>query len=507
MRWVRRFSRLFQTVRHLRFTQIYHRVYRVKPVVFDHAPPALRAVSGHWVSSIARQNAQTGPCTFRFLNEERRIETWNDPGIPKLWLYNLHYQECPTAELIALWIDGNPPVAAGNGWEPYPSSLRICNWIKWWLAGNECGEGALRSLAMQVRYLEQNIEYHLLGNHLLANGKALIFAGTFFNGPEAERWRTKGLSILDHEMCEQVLADGGHYERSPMYHSILLEDMLDLINLAGAFPGMLPEWKPLAGRMLKWLEQMCHPDGDIAFFNDAAFGIAPKLESQIGYARRLNVAAFGPGLADSGYIRLENEKAVLLFDAALIGPDYQPGHGHADTLCFELSVGGNRCIVNSGTSTYEKNQERHRQRGTSAHNTLAVDGLNSSDVWSAFRVGRRARVFGVATDGHTYAEASHDGYAYLRDSVIHTRRIELLEHEVRITDTLRAKGRGAHSVMLYFHLNPNSETQINLDSMLSRRQVCEPWFPEFNVAIPSRTVIGHWVGSFPVKFITSIPLQ
>src|SRR5262249_6854070 len=137
-------------------------------------------------------------------------------------------------DLIKRWIAENPP-GAGNGWEPYPISLRVVNWIAWSLAGGKLDEVACDSLATQVRVLGASLEYHLLGNHLLANAKALVFAGCYFTGPEAEAWLTAGLSLLQRELAEQILADGGHFERSPMYHAIILEDVLDLVQLARIF--------------------------------------------------------------------------------------------------------------------------------------------------------------------------------------------------------------------------------------------------------------------------------
>ena len=110
-------------------------------------------------------------------------------------------------------------------------SLRIVNWIKWALAGNLLAANTIHSLALQARYLARRSEYHLLGNHLLANAKALVFAGLFFAGEEADAWLAQGLQILAAELPEQILADGGHFERSPMYHCLVLEDLLDLCNL------------------------------------------------------------------------------------------------------------------------------------------------------------------------------------------------------------------------------------------------------------------------------------
>src|SRR5262249_16951821 len=148
--------------------------------------------------------------TFRFLNHESRVEAaadWNDPAQEKLWLYNLHYFDDLNAdnaaerkgrheELLQRWIAENPP-ATGHGWDPYPTSLRIVNWIKWFLVGNRPPAGTLKSLASQATWLRNRLEYHLLGNHLLANSKALIFAGTFFEGTAPDGWRSKGSPLFD----------------------------------------------------------------------------------------------------------------------------------------------------------------------------------------------------------------------------------------------------------------------------------------------------------------------
>ena len=67
------------------------------------------------------------------------------------------------------------------------------------------------------------------------------FGGACFNGSEANGWLHKGLDILAEQLAEQILSDGGHFERSPMYHAIILEDMLDVLNLAKALPDRFVE--------------------------------------------------------------------------------------------------------------------------------------------------------------------------------------------------------------------------------------------------------------------------
>ena len=146
---------------------------------------------------------------------------------------------------------------------------------------------------------------------------------------------------------------------------------------------------------------MTHPDGRIAFFNDAAFAIACEPEALEAYANRLELAPISSpqtaltALTESGYLRLQLGSALALLDVAAIGPDYLPGHAHADTLSFELSLFGQRVLVNSGTSCYGISQERQRQRSTAAHNTVVIDAVDSSEVWSGFRVARRAKPMGL----------------------------------------------------------------------------------------------------------------
>src|SRR5690606_13087772 len=129
---------------------------------------------------------------------------------------------------------------------------------------NALKSAAVHSLAMQARYLRRRLEIHLLGNHLWANAKALVFAGAFFTGDESAGWLHKGAALIGRELDEQILPDGGHFERSPMYHAIVLEDVLDLLQLDRAFPRVLPaalvaRLRGVVGPMLRWLRVMTHP--------------------------------------------------------------------------------------------------------------------------------------------------------------------------------------------------------------------------------------------------------
>lgn len=420
---------------------------------------------------------------FRFLNEEHRLASaadWNNSSWPRLWLYNLHYFDDLNAleaearaawheALIARWIAENPP-PAGPGWEPYCLSLRIVNWCRFAWRGGRLDAAAVQSLAVQVRALADQLEIHLLGNHLWTNAKALVFAGLFFDGAEAEGWLRLGLRYLRRELGEQVLADGGHFERTPMYHNIIAADVLELLEAIRLVPDRVPAKVEAALRrravvMLRWTAAMAHPDGEPSFFNDSAFGVAPHLRALTGYAEALGLSAPEVGgdslieLPHSGYVRARLGPAVLLADVGEVGPDYLPGHAHADTLSCELALDGHRLLVNTGVSTYETNAERLAQRGTAAHNTVVVDGQDSSEVWSSFRVARRARIVERSVEqqsGVVKIRAVHDGYLRLPGRVTHRRRWRLEPTRLLIEDILAGQPQRA---VAFWHFHPGADVR------------------------------------------------
>lgn len=473
---------LFNTVKYLKYSQIWHRIRRsiVTPKLDLSSSPSISTQIVGLCHCIQRPQSMQNANEFTFLNSIACIadkKDWNF-NHDKLWLYNLHYFDDLNAtnaaqrtdwhhNFIQKWIDENPP-GIGNGWEPYPSSLRIVNWIKWSLLGGQLKPEWMHSLVIQIRFLTQNIEYHLLGNHLFTNAKTLMFAGLLFKGKEADKWYQTGLNILNNELPEQVLEDGGNFELSPMYHAIFLEDLLDLVNIHRVYGKKIPrDIERKISSMFAWLQTMCHPDGGISFFNDATIGIAPTLDELKHYATRLKLPHnndTATHLKNSGYIRVEKENLVALLDVASIGSDYIPGHAHADTLSFEASWFGKRVVVNSGISCYGNSQERLRQRSTASHNTVVVNGENSSEVWSGFRVARRAKPFNLIiedTDDTINIACSHDGYNRLNSGLIHAREWHIGDNELIINDKITGKFDEAKA---YFHFHPSVKINLNKDN-------------------------------------------
>ncbi|MGR5220958.1 heparinase II/III family protein [Vibrio parahaemolyticus] len=523
-------SKLYHTLKFLKPIQLTNRLTRkLFKVKFKGPFTLLNDTSTEWQPFSVLPSCYQGGGQFKFLNVVDTVSDWNDDTKAKLWLYNLHYfddlnqlgsQERTDihTDLIDTWIAQNPPMM-GNGWEPYTISLRCVNWIKWFLSGNDPKPEWLSSLSLQVQALEQQLEYHLLGNHLFANAKALVFAGCFFKGDIASAWLKRGLEILEKEVSEQILSDGGNFELTPMYHNTILADMLDLYQLSLVYPNFIPQrvktyWCETIGKMFKWAELMQHPDGDVSFFNDSAIGIAPKLAVLQQYAKHLNLPicsiineAKVSYLEPSGYVVLKDQTNKLIIDAAKVGPDYIPGHAHADTLSFELSIDNERVFVNSGTSVYGSGSERHRQRKTEAHNTVVVDSQDSSEVWSGFRVARRAypsKPIIIESESGTTVECSHDGYMRLPGKVTHTRTWQLEQDELLIHD--RLSGAFSHA-QAHYHLHPNirvenpnhdgqvilhlpSGAQYNVRAKGADITVQDTtWHPEFGLSIANKKLV------------------
>lgn len=356
-----------------------------------------------------------GALGFELIHRSHRFRNeidWNELGKGPLWAFHLHqfdYARDPRLSpktrwrLIDHWIEH---CHDGAGWAPHPISLRILSWGKLLLTPGALElspEQAARmqtSMAHQVETLTGALEIRLQANHLFSNILSVVFAGLMFEGERADSWLSLE-SNLRRQIAIQIQRDGSHIEGSPMYHALLLENLLDLLNLARAVGSrasdrLMASLSDAASRMLGAHRVWTHPDAQIALLGDAAFDIAHPPAALEAYAGSLGIAPVGPAvegaLEDAGVFRMVSGDLVLIATASAPTPAYQPGHAHCDALSFELSIGKERVITDTGVTEYILGALRDISRETASHATLKIDDSEQSEIWAAHRVGGRCRV-------------------------------------------------------------------------------------------------------------------
>jgi hypothetical protein len=197
--------------------------------------------------------------------------------------------------------------------------------------------------------------------------------------------------------------------------------------------------------------------------------------------------AFGPqqlpvrcAFREAGYYvlgdRFETREEVrLVFDAGPLGYRSIAAHGHADALSFTLSVSGLRLLIDPGTFSYHTQRAwRDYFRGTSAHNTVRLDGLDQSKsggnfLWLAHA---RARVVAFSsTPDSDCIVAEHDGYERLKDPALHRRELRFDKRSSALTIIDELICDGPHDVEMFWHFAEECKLEL-IDGRISIRRGC-----------------------------------
>lgn len=459
-------KRLYHTLKHLKFTQVFHQIiYRlIKPkrvavlregtfaqVYLDDFPKkqkSLRISDDIW--------------TFNFLNLEQSFAQgsldWSYGDYGMLWTYNLNYFDWlhQTSLLKEQGIEtlrqfySNPAKKNPIILHPYPTSLRIINTAKFISKWNITEDWLYHELVSDIKFLSGRLEYHLLANHLLENAFALYIGGLI---TKQNKLTEKGKKLLLRELKEQVLSDGMHYERSPMYHLIILERLLDALNFAKATGDDLESTlKSYAVRMTGLAMNWDDLDR-IPMMQDSAYDIALSATEVLRYSTSLlgeDYPSRSNDLKDSGYRKLNNGNFSLFANVGSIGPSYQPAHAHSDELSFELFYSRTPIIVDTGVSTYEKDEIRSNERSSFSHNCVSLNNENLSDVWAGFRVGKRAIVESHSSSDFIQATCAADKIMISRNFEIIFDGL-VIKDRIETNEELSAKG--------CLHLHPDVELE------------------------------------------------
>lgn len=457
---------------------------------------------------------------------------WRLPGDDPettMWRINLHYMEFLEAvddaalmTVVEDWIDNNPLAARearACGWWPYNLSIRTVVWMQQIARrrarlDDRFRRKAATSLVQQLRFLERHLETDLRGNHLVRNLKALLWGAAFFTGAEAERWRRRGLALLEAELAHQILADGCHYERSPSYHCQVFGDLLEIVTVLD--PGPRRErLREILNRMAVACVAFTHPDGQVALFNDSGLQMAYRpallLAAQAAAGGQLAACGDGPfALPDAGYYGLRAGDTYLIVDCGPVGPDELIGHAHGDVLSFEWSVAGRRMIVDQGTFQYAAGPCRDTSRNTASHNTVTIDGAEQCDFFDAHRCGRRPRVTVLQhrpTAAGFVLEGTHDGFAHLPHRPRHVRLLTATPDRLEIRDRIESSGSNTAEAGLLLHPDcrvtiaagratvATETTTVMIESSAAITAESAEWFPELHASRPTTRLRMTFAGA------------
>ncbi|WP_166035438.1 heparinase II/III family protein [Halorussus pelagicus] len=382
-------------------------------------------------------------------------------SFPRLWKLKLDAFE-PTswvtlglpdseeaAEALDMWIDswlasnriGDREGYLRRAWAPYAVSLRIVNWCRYcaWKGTEAVDEALVRATYKNALFLSNHVEWDVDGNHLVENGAALVVAGIFFEEHD-QNWLEAGLDVLETVAQTQFCEDGCHFERSPMYHILVLTRLLTVLDLLSETGHSWPtELEEIASAATGFLSTIRPPDGRIPLLNDSVFGEALKLDSCLRYAESVGVTGEEPRstLDGSGYCWLGAGKNRLLLDCGAPGPSHLLAHAHNDALSVLAWVDGDRVLTDTGCFDYKPGKRRTAARSVEGHNTVQVGEKEPADIGHRFLMAHRVEPESTYVDGSV---AAVDGRYRAESGYRHRRRVYyadswwLVEDEVTGTD-------------------------------------------------------------------------
>lgn len=444
-------NRYFYTVIHIKLVQLIYQIwYRLKrkwlnvKMYNSYINNSIHFLNFHLTRDlILSENKYLGQNQFSFIgisyDFKNKID-WNYTIEGKLWNYNLQYfdylldNSIDLFERVRLLKNFNSQLLSGFiKPEPYPVSLRLLNTLIFISENNINDEEIFLGIKKQFDFLNNNLEYHLLANHLLEN----FISGFIIScSLRSDKLKKRYKKLLKKELETQVLNDGAHYECSPMYHSIIMSKLMITLEVARSDKdsNFILFLENKIRIMAGWILQFSFPDGTWALMNDAAENIAPNTNHLLKILTRLGLEPKIDLLNASGYKKILGDDWQCLIKIGNIKPSYQPGHTHSDMLSFCLwHKKYGQVIVDPGISTYNNTSQRHNERSTAAHNTVSIGKQNQSDVWGAFRIGKRGFCNLVEDSiGNLVAEV-HSHYS----KKVHLRKFTYSQNCLTISDEIK----------------------------------------------------------------------
>ena len=392
-----------------------------------------------------------------------------------MWCYNLNYFDFLNQEIINFELEKSIIFEWNKGfyksknivWDPYPVSMRIVNLIKWFSVNHSKLKVNEQNIILSLikrndLFLRNNIEFQIGGNHLLENYISLLISSIFFN--TSNKIKIDFMN-LNNEIANQFLGDSFHFERSIMYHNLLVEKLLDVISiirkveLSNDIVNQFNILKQNISKMLVVTKNFSFPEFIYPSFNDVIRNKYKRVPKILKYAKNLNFSSTEKkdclNFQDSGYIKYKFENLVFIYDYGDTAPKHIPGHGHCDCFSFEFFHKNTPLLVNTGTSTYDYGDRRLSERSSSSHNTLSFENKNQDEIWSRFRIARQHKVDYFDLYEFDKGNLSMKGMLTNYDkSYKHIRKVNIKKQFIDIIDEFESSKKGIlPKINLHFHPN------------------------------------------------------
>lgn len=392
-------------------------------------------------------------------------------------------------------------------------------------AGCRLREQWLRSIYQHCHFINGYwSRYSSANNHLIGEAAGLLIASiTWPYWKYSNNWREHAYKILLEESLKQNCKDGVNREQAISYQQFVL-DFLLMAGLAARAEGrdFPPEYWKIIERMLEFIAAVMDVNGNVPMIGDADDGyvisfaannnfcpyrsllstgsflfnrpdfllIAGEVDDKTSWllgetSKKLEVdqkritIPVKKAFPDGGYYIIgskfnEPDEIRCTVDCGPLGYLSIAAHGHADALSFTLSVGGREILVDPGTYAYHTKKEwRDYFRGTSAHNTVRVDGLDQSESGGNFMWLRKAKTIceeWVDETGVQRIRARHNGYERLIDPVSHEREIRFEAGSQRIIVEDLIECADTHSIERAWHFSEDCEVVIDGTQLRVRNQ-------------------------------------
>ena len=316
------------------------------------------------------------------------------------------------------------------------------------------------NLMKQIRHLYRIINFEPSGLKKITAAKGLIYAGVCL--PKSEGYLQKGINCLEKELKTQILTDGGHVDRNPSVHMLVLKDLIDIRTLIAAANLKIPKiLQSTIDKMALILSLLKHSDGKLSLFNSSKEEKESLIEMILSRSNALGKKIFSA--KSVGFEKIDVKKTSVILDVGSLSKKSVSSSPHAGSLSFEMSYGKERIITNCGAIESNNKKWDLAQRSTAAHSTLCLENTNSSAIRPNGSLGNRIakiKFFRNNRKNFTTISCQHDGYCE-KFGIIHNRNLTLTNNgetligkDILIFQQNNGRRKNALNIKLHFHLHP-----------------------------------------------------